>query len=150
MCTTQDLSFSATVNTTDICPSLPIPTESGPATLQDTSSGVSAAGSFSSTVQKLETSIPVINSAVAYCPDPCEPLSPEEDIEFVNRNKARNRRRLQERWSCQVQGHTYCFFTLDGVHMPLNEEAIEAWVSSLVRSISLRYCALLNKHLHSS
>src|SRR5882762_11351423 len=105
MCTTQDLSFAGGVNTTNIY--------------------------LSSTVQKLETSIPVINSAVADS-DPCEPLSPEEDVEFVNRNKARNRRRLQERWSCQVQGHTYCFFTLDGVHIPLNEEAVEAWVSSLV------------------
>jgi hypothetical protein len=122
MCTTQDLSFAAGVNTTNIC--------------------------LSSTVQKLEISIPVINSAVADSSDLCEPLSPEEDVEFINRNKARNRRRLQERWSCQVQGHTYCFFTLDGVHIPLNEEAVEAWVSSLVGSISLRYCAFLNPCVH--
>jgi hypothetical protein len=137
MCTTRDLSFAASVNTTDICPGLLIPTESGPATLQDTSSGISAAGSLSSMVQKLKISIPVINSTVAGSSDSCEPLSPEKDVEFVNQNKARNRLHLQERWSCQVQGHTYCFFALDGVHIPLNKEAIEAWVSSLVGSISL-------------
>jgi hypothetical protein len=138
MCTPQNQPFAASVNTTD---SLLIPTESGPATLQDTSSSVSAACSISSTV---EISIHVTNAAVVGSPGPCEPLTPEDDDEFVNRIKARYRRRLQERWSCQVQGHTYCFFTLDRTHLPLNEEAIETWVSSLVRSISLLYCAFLN------
>jgi hypothetical protein len=142
MCTPQNQSFAASVNTTGICLSLLIPTESGSTTLQDTSSSVSTAGSISSTVHKLEISIPVTNAAVVGSPGPCEPLTPEDDDEFVNRIKARYRRRLQERWSCQ--GHTYCFSTLDGTHIPLTEEAIETWISSLVCSISLRYCAFLN------
>jgi len=127
MCTTQDLSFASSVNTTDICPGLLIPAELGPATLQDTSSA---------------TSIPMTNVTAVGFTDPCEPLPPEADDEFVNRMKARNRRRLQERWNCQAPSHTYCFLTLDGAHIPLNEESIEAWVSSLVRSISLRYFPL--------
>lgn len=154
MCTTQDLSFAAGVDRTDICPSLLlIPTGSTePATLHDIGDGVSAAGCLSSTAQILETSIPVTNVVAVGSTDPCEPLAPEEDVEFVNRMKARNRRRLQERWNCQAPGHTYCFLILDGAHIPLNEEAIEAWVSSLVRSISLRYfpfpntCAQLDQN----
>ena len=33
--------------------------------------------------------------------------------------------------------HTYCFTTLDGIHIPMSEDTIEAWVSALVRAISL-------------
>jgi hypothetical protein len=97
----------------------------------------STAGNLPFTVQKLQTSIPVTNAAVAGSSDPCESLPPDEDDEFVNQNKARNKCCLQERWSCHAQGHTYCFSTLNEAHIPLKEEAIEAWVSSLVRSISL-------------
>jgi hypothetical protein len=147
MCTTQDESFATSVDTTDICPGLPIPTESGPATLQDTSGGVSAAGSLSRAVQRVEGSISATNTAAVGSTDPCEPLVLEEDS--INRMKVRNRRRLQERWSCPAPGHAYCFLTLDGAHTQLNEEAIEAWVSSLVRTISLRYFAFL-KHLCST
>jgi hypothetical protein len=60
-------------------------------------------------------------------------LSPEDDIEFVNRNKARFRRRLQDRWTCQIPDHRHCYANLDSVHVPLNEEAMEIWVAALVR-----------------
>jgi hypothetical protein len=60
----------------------------------------------------------------------------EEDIELVNRMKARYRRRLRERWSCNAQDHSYCFSDLDGAHIPLSEDAIEAWTSALVRTIT--------------
>jgi hypothetical protein len=59
----------------------------------------------------------------------------DEDVELVNRMKARYRRRLQERWSCDVQDHSYCFSDMDGAHIPLSEDAIEAWTSALVRTM---------------
>lgn len=60
-------------------------------------------------------------------------FSTEDDAEFVNRNKARFRRRLQDRWSCKAVGHRYCFARLDGIHVPLSDDAIEAWITALVR-----------------
>jgi len=68
---------------------------------------------------------------------PCKLQPPAEDIDLINRTKARHRRRLQERWGCKAYDHTYCFATLDGVHIPLSEDAIEIWVSALVRAIFL-------------
>jgi len=67
-----------------ICPGLLlIPTGlTGPTPLQDT--GGTAAGCLSSTVQILETSIPVMNVAAVGSTDPREPLAPEEGDEFVN------------------------------------------------------------------
>lgn len=61
-------------------------------------------------------------------------LSKEDlDLEFIYRSKARFRGRLQDRWTCKTPGHVYCFAN-DGVHVPIRENAMEAWVAALVRN----------------
>jgi len=80
-------------------------------------------------------------AAVTDYPSTLQP--PAEDIDLINRTKARHRRRLQERWSCKAHSHTYCFTTLDGVHIPMNEDTIEAWVSALVRAIFLSLLSIV-------
>lgn len=57
----------------------------------------------------------------------------EDDTEFVNRSKARFRRRLQDRWVCDIPAHTHCYMDPGGTHIVLTEEAINGWVSALVR-----------------
>lgn len=57
----------------------------------------------------------------------------DEDKQFTRQSKARFRRRINERWKCSTTGHTYCFANLDGVHEPLSEDAIDEWVSALVK-----------------
>jgi hypothetical protein len=52
---------------------------------------------------------------------------------------------LQDRWTCRTSGHTYCFANHDGAHVPVNEDAMESWVSALVRT--RRLC---NQALHLS
>ena len=64
-------------------------------------------------------------------------FSTEDDAEYVNRNKARFRRRLKDRWSCKAVGHRYCFARLDGIHIPLSDDAIETWITALVRYYTL-------------
>ncbi|KIM88952.1 hypothetical protein PILCRDRAFT_245791 [Piloderma croceum F 1598] len=57
--------------------------------------------------------------------------SDDEDIEFVNRSKTRFRRRLHDRWTCDVPGHTYCYANQHGAHLPLSHDMIENWVTDL-------------------
>lgn len=57
--------------------------------------------------------------------------------EFVKRNKARFTRRLGERWKCSDPGHSLCYKSVDGLHVPLGNDAIELWVFALVRILPL-------------
>jgi len=88
---------------------------------------------------KLATSVYAVEltDPAAVADYPCKLQPPIEDIDLISRTKTRHRRRLQERWGCKAYGHTYCFATLDGVHIPLSEDAIETWVSAMVHAIFL-------------
>ena len=56
----------------------------------------------------------------------------DDDPEFTNRNKARFRHRLQDRWFCKVPNHTHCFTNRNSVHISLNADAMETWALALV------------------
>jgi hypothetical protein len=56
----------------------------------------------------------------------------EDDAQFLNRIRTRFSHRLRDRWACKAKGHTYCFAHLDGLHVPLTDEAILIWANALV------------------
>jgi hypothetical protein len=56
----------------------------------------------------------------------------EDDAQFLHGIRTRFSHRLRDRWACKVKGHTYCFVNLDGLHVPLTDEAILVWVNTLV------------------
>jgi hypothetical protein len=59
-------------------------------------------------------------------------LELEDDAQFLNRIITRFSHCLRDQWACKVKGHTYCFVNLDGLHVPLTDEAILVWVNALV------------------
>jgi hypothetical protein len=80
-----------------------------------------------------------LTDPVAVVDYPPQQHQPAEGVDLISRTKARHRRRLQERWGCKAYGHTYCFATLDDIHISLSEDAIEAWVSAMVHPIFSHY-----------
>jgi hypothetical protein len=56
----------------------------------------------------------------------------QDDADYAERNKARFKKRLEDRWICKLPGHTYCFANLSNLHVPLSQQDIETWVQCMV------------------
>lgn len=64
-------------------------------------------------------------------------LPPEDSIELLDETGAGYRCHLQQQCSCNAEGHTCCFATLDRAQVLSTMVAIDAWVSTSVSAPSL-------------
>jgi hypothetical protein len=52
--------------------------------------------------------------------------------ELTRQRKEWHRRRLQDRWRCNVSGHSYCFRDDKGLHIQLVEASLDEWADNIV------------------
>lgn len=78
--------------------------------------------------------IPVI------APSPIPDCPTEEEKKAFEVTKAWYLRRLQDRWRCKTNGHSYCFVNKEsGPHIKLTDKNMKHWVDTIVR-LHLPFC----------
>lgn len=60
-------------------------------------------------------------------------LRTDHELQFKERQRKYFAERLEQKWQCDVLGHTVCVPTVDGQHHQLSDEGFAAWVDALVR-----------------
>ena len=107
----------------------------------------SAAAESSKSVEPCALSVHELESHDQAPATPIDAL-PANSEEFTRQCKEWHRRRLQDRWRCRVDGHSYCFRDDEELHIQLSEASLDEWADNMVGFH--RYLRYLHQSVYKS